>query len=134
MDIWFVSFGACVWFLSTFKPGDAMNKIDLIIDALERTHKDVFVMKALAAARELRELKPVAWLHPDKKIDVIVPTSLAWFDKPIPLYAAPAKREWVGLTKDEKESVYKHADAENHQLSKVVSAVEWLLKDKNTTG
>jgi hypothetical protein len=43
------------------------------------------------------------------------------------------KRQWVGLTDDEKESVYKHADAENHQLSKVVSAVEWLLKDKNTT-
>ena len=46
---------------------------------------------------------------------------------------APPKREWVGLTDDEKESVYKHADAENHQLSKVVSAVEWLLKNKNTT-
>ena len=44
-----------------------------------------------------------------------------------------SQREWVGLTDDEKESVYKHADAENHQLSKVVSAVEWLLKDKNTT-
>ena len=52
----------------------------------------------------------------------------------IPLYTAPPpKREWVGLTDDEKESVYKHADAENHQLSKVVSAVEWLLKNKNTT-
>ena len=43
------------------------------------------------------------------------------------------QRDWVGLTDDEKESVYKHADAENHQLSKVVSAVEWLLKNKNTT-
>ena len=46
---------------------------------------------------------------------------------------AKPKRQWVGLTDDEKESVYKHADAENHQLSKVVSAVEWLLKNKNTT-
>jgi len=43
----------------------------------------------------------------------------------------PPRKEWVGLTDDEKESVYKHADAENHQLSKVVSAVEWLLKEKN---
>ena len=43
------------------------------------------------------------------------------------------RKPWVGLTDDEKESVYKHADAENHQLSKVVSAVEWLLKNKNTT-
>ena len=43
------------------------------------------------------------------------------------------RKPWVGLTDEEKESVYKHADAENHQLSKVVSAVEWLLKNKNTT-
>ena len=50
-----------------------------------------------------------------------------------PVYAAPPRKPWVGLTDDEKESVYKHADAENHQLSKVVSAVEWLLKNKNTT-
>jgi hypothetical protein len=42
-----------------------MNKIDLIIDALERTHRDVFVMKALAAARELKALKPVGYI--DKK-------------------------------------------------------------------
>jgi hypothetical protein len=33
------------------------------------------------------EQRPVAWLHPDKKVDVVVPTSLAWFDKPIALYA-----------------------------------------------
>jgi hypothetical protein len=37
--------------------------------------------------RELQALKPVAWLHPDKKVDVIVPSSLAWFGKPKPLYA-----------------------------------------------
>jgi len=26
MDIWFVSFGACVWFFSTFIIGDVMNE------------------------------------------------------------------------------------------------------------
>ena len=71
-----------------------MNRIDLIIDALEdAVHNfagddtEEKLIAALAAARELRELKPVAWLHPDKKVDVIVPSSLAWFDKPKPLYA-----------------------------------------------
>ena len=46
-----------------------MNKIDLIIDALEgvaisscQPHKNV--LEALAAARELRELKPAAWAAP----------------------------------------------------------------------
>ena len=41
-----------------------MNKIDLIIDALEQSTPKVNWdrhHKALAAARELRELKPVAW-------------------------------------------------------------------------
>ena len=46
-----------------------MNKIDLIIDALARSVPVVWTdkhqadrhMEALAAARELRELKPVAW-------------------------------------------------------------------------
>jgi len=47
-----------------------MNKIDLIIDALELARNEIHdptlwtdkVDKALAAARELREMKPVAWL------------------------------------------------------------------------
>jgi len=47
-----------------------MNKIDLIIDALESCDEtarhmkfdDDKVQEALAAARELRELKPVAWV------------------------------------------------------------------------
>ena len=67
MDIWLVDVGACVWFLSTFKFGDVMNKIDLIIDALENckglTQIDrAHLKKALAAARELKALKPVAWI------------------------------------------------------------------------
>ena len=69
-----------------------MNRIDLIIDALESAYEDKAgwcdkVNEALYAAQELKALKPVAWLHPDKKVDVIVPSSLAWFDKPKPLYA-----------------------------------------------
>ena len=57
-----------------------MNKIDLIIDALESAHhtNDTGVMgltklrldTALAAARELKALKPVAWMLP-KYNDVI---------------------------------------------------------------
>lgn len=63
-----------------------MNKIDLIIDALEKARDgwqcfDEYE-KALAAARELRELKPVLWKS----------TGDAWFyEKPLfeatPLYA-----------------------------------------------
>ena len=45
-----------------------MQKIDLIIDNImyariikERAHQDELLEEALAAARELRELQPVAW-------------------------------------------------------------------------
>jgi hypothetical protein len=60
---WLVDVGACVWFFSTTFGVNDMNKIDLIVDALDgltkgnyhpRTFKD-----ALAAARELQALQPV---------------------------------------------------------------------------
>ena len=45
-----------------------MKRLDLIIENIEyaklvkeQAHKDELLDKALAAARELRELKPVAW-------------------------------------------------------------------------
>ena len=49
-----------------------MNRIDLIIDALEKAQDgwqsfDEYE-KALAAARELRELEPVAWVYKDNTV------------------------------------------------------------------
>ena len=45
-----------------------MNRLDLIIENIEyaklvkeQAHKDELLDEALAAARELKELKPVAW-------------------------------------------------------------------------
>jgi len=51
--------------ISIHPPGKTMSKLDLIIDALESVYiaEDMSVItQALAAARELRELKPVAWV------------------------------------------------------------------------
>ena len=50
-----------------------MNRLDLIIDALEKA-KDGWQCfdeyeKALAAARELKALKPVAWWNPEYESD-----------------------------------------------------------------
>ena len=91
--------------------------------------------------------EPVAWLHPDKKIDVIVPSSLAWFDSPIPLYTAPTKREWVGLTDidihvlkmnyDKVKVVYTDRAEDLTVLGQdvnvdgLISAIEAKLKEKN---
>ena len=58
-----------------------MNKIDLIIDALEGTKgashlNNVCIAEALAAARELKALKPVAWMVRDVVDGLRYPSSL----------------------------------------------------------
>ena len=88
-----------------------MNRIDTIIDALEDAVHNVAeddteekCIAALATARELRELKPVAWavLRPDGRVKLLshqqgVEVDLKW----TPLYVAPTKREWVNLTDED---------------------------------
>jgi hypothetical protein len=73
-----------------------MNKIDLIIDALELARNEIHdptlwtdkVDEALAAARELRELKPVAWAAIDKETNNwFVTTCFDAQECEIPLYA-----------------------------------------------
>ena len=57
-----------------------MKRLDLIIDALSRSVPVVWTdkdqadrhMEALAAARELRELKPVGWFDWDAKQEIWV--------------------------------------------------------------
>lgn len=68
-----------------------MNKIDLIIDALECAIDDKFFNlnkyeKALAAARELKALQPVAWWNPEygSEFGVAINEYQGWN---VPLYA-----------------------------------------------
>jgi len=85
---------------------DAMSVLadvnaDLIQDAKPESVNRSWLSKGNPANAPVRnsgappksEQEPVAWLHPDKKIDVVVPTSLTWFDKPLPLYTAAPRKE-----------------------------------------
>ena len=87
------------------------------------------------------EQEPVAWGMQRKDgviIDVICPEEHAKEpgDYTIPLYAAPPKREWVGLTDEEIDGIYKtHHD----QYGKCQTGgfeyertIEAKLKEKNT--
>jgi hypothetical protein len=51
-----------------------------------------------------------------------------------PLYSGlpPPKKEWVGLTEEEKTAIYKEADAGDWIDNDVLDAVEAKLKEKNT--
>ena len=57
-----------------------MNRLDLIIDALERANElwltEPIGEKALAAARELKALKPVAWMVRDQVDGCRYPSAL----------------------------------------------------------
>ncbi len=93
-------------------------------------------MDALRQALAQPEQKPVAWLEPEwqEKIcpefgyEVTItddhPRDLCW----IPLYTAPPKREWVGLTDAEVEAWRGNYDFFDSAL---VREVEAKLKEKN---
>jgi hypothetical protein len=111
-----------------------MEKIDLIIDALSVAQNSVWSKlneQALAAARELKALKPVAWMLPE--YGDVLPASQA--DGTgiynIPLYTAPPRKEWVGLTDEEIEDLDDFDYCEYGFPNNFVRAIEAKLKEKN---
>jgi hypothetical protein len=65
--------------------------------------------------------EPVAWMSPNGMVHLVKHE-----DFTIPLYMAPSKREWVGLTDDEIWDCY------TDQGKRFYLAIEAKLKEKNT--
>ena len=100
------------------------------------------LMKAFRAVHENNpEPEPVAWLDsegfPWSKEGVECRTTQ---DTYIPLYTAPPKREWVGLTRAERFEIeramskyydYQH-ECKTVCLPEFAAAIEAKLKEKNT--
>jgi hypothetical protein len=87
--------------------------------------EDQKALDTLRAALEQPEQEPVAWIEsPHGAIRrnmlyrVTAPQSLAWS---IPLYAHPPRREWQGLTEEEREQATGWS----------VEHIEAALKEKN---
>jgi hypothetical protein len=118
--------------LKKFVKGVIMSKIDFIIDALEcaldeeRSYLDK-CEEALAAARSLRELKPVAWMLPEYGDVLSASEADGTGIYNVPLYTAPPRKEWVGLT--DKEIF--DADNAGQGLIEFARAIETKLKEKN---
>ena len=77
--------------------------------------------------------EPVAWMVRDQVDGCRYPSALKNPASSIngeskPLYTAPPKREWVGLTEEEKQAAYLKIDA----WSACVDFIEAKLKEKNT--
>ena len=79
---------------------------------------------------------PVAWFStsPDGKLSnkfACKPTEGNWVE---PLYTAPPKREWVGLTDEEKSDLWCEStgrDWVNEDTHVFADAIEAKLKEKN---
>jgi len=112
--------------------------MDCRIPKTEREH---------AAAREIERLRqaiaeaekqaPVAWAYTNARgREEIVRTSIAPYEDATPLYTAPPKREWVGLTEYEIKSEIKYFchswySEKPETLRLLVRALEAKLREKN---
>ena len=103
---------------------------------------DGWAGQAIQIAKELRtrlaqpEPEPVAWLcWEDKENNLLADTVLS--DKActecFPVYTAPPKKEWVGLTNDEQlEAIWESGkDGLTGDRYDVARAIEAKLKEKN---
>ena len=91
-----------------------------------------------------REQEPVAWLKTwsDGSLSVLKTKSHAFADHELePLYTAPPKREWVGLTADEiwkcnkaksGSAVEFHICSAHQNVLDFAESIEAKLKEKNT--
>ena len=97
--------------------------------ALEQAKRNT--TESIAALRQALETEqePVAWrsISPDGKLSnkfACKPTEGNWVE---PLYNAPPKREWVGLTAYEIQEIY----LKNQHWGNFACAIEQALKEKN---
>jgi hypothetical protein len=85
--------------------------------------------EALRQALE-KEQEPVAWIKKDRSaIEVSIMSAEYMTNEGFePLYTAPPKREWVGLTLNEAEDFYeKYTDR-----AELINAIDKFLEEKNT--
>jgi len=84
-----------------------------------------------ACARKLRELKPVAWMLPEYGDVLSASEADGTGIYNIPLYTAPPRKEWVGLTDEDTANICMQSDFNNWHDEHVIDAVEAKLKENN---
>jgi hypothetical protein len=89
-------------------------------------------VKVLRQALET-EQEPVAWMFVNEDGECEQIEYGPVFDDPgvTPLYASPPKREWVGLTDEEHDSIKHNYHNLTWTLEMFARAIEQALKEKN---
>lgn len=83
-----------------------------------------------------REHEPVAWQDTSKYSELVPPEvweniDPQWHFMYRPLYTAPPKREWVGLTEEEQQKLYDEWQKRMDGWGSFYKAIEVKLKEKN---
>ena len=106
-----------------------------VVDGLKTALAEQTVKESLTVAVQ----EPVAWKHPDKNMvfweDTKKVDEYHGFKLTIPLYTAPPRREWVGLTDEEIDEIGKAVIGFNSLSgweNEFGLAIESKLKEKNT--
>ena len=110
----------------------ALEALEVATTPLARDRQTVLKaqIELLLAIEQAEKQEPVAW---KERHTTFCNTSKDLCDgDPIPLYTAPPKREWVGLTDEEREYLWSITPIEDEDRFAFVLAVEAKLKEKNT--
>lgn len=111
---------------------------DASAEMLTETGEENYYCEAIAILRQALEEKqePVAWISDSptkgngKQLHWTKSEAWRWSSNITPLYTAPLKREWVGLTDEEVSDVIDNV-LEGGGWLDVARAIEQALKEKN---
>ena len=108
--------------------------LEALGDVFDLEKKDVAAIQALRQALEepanstTDVVEPVAWIEKDKDYLAV---SADPFENAIPVYTAPPKKEWVGLTDKDKDAFWRADQMTSEEWGELFAAVEAKLKEKN---
>ena len=122
---------------------DEANKTGKIADTIWITDYETLFDFIANQTDEIRarlaqsEPEPVAWAKPEDLVDDGYSYAFTvWNPAPgnidtVPVYAAPPKREWQGMTDDELFNLWVRCPAETEDRFAFARAIEAKLKEKN---
>jgi hypothetical protein len=101
------------------------------IGGYDKELKRFVALVAAAVAEPVQE--PVAWLDPEENISDEAFTWSQSKHHTVPLYTAPPKKEWVGLTDEERIALWgmRSDGPSNSEIRGFARAIEAKLKEKN---
>ena len=116
--------------------------MQMALEALDSDNPDIQLRAAIALRQALEtEQEPVLWLKTwsDGSVGVLKIKSHLFADHELePLYAAPQKREWVGLTDEERHGIREWQEIQKElgpvwapMMLYLYEAIEAKLREKN---